>query len=166
MVGLAATKNRSSPICSISSARISLSLLSLSVKERAPDRGFKLLRPQRANQIILRSQANRFQLLAGIVGAGQHQHGKIGTDPAQPAQSVQALGVAAQQIEQNQIRTGSGLDALQGFPAAARGFQLPARVFSRGSRRDREPIFPCSPVKFGLIPWNFRPRGETPYNNS
>ena len=68
MVGLAATKNMSSPICSISSVS-DFALAALAVKkERTPNRGLQLLRPQRPNQIILGPQADCFQFLTGIVG--------------------------------------------------------------------------------------------------
>ena len=126
MVGLAATKNMCVPdVLNFVGQDFALACSSVGTEERAPDRGFQLLRPQRPNQEILGPQANRFQFLMGIVGARQHQHRKIRTHPAQPAQSVQAIGVAGSEIEQNQVGTRTRLDAFQGFPAAAGGFQLP-----------------------------------------
>jgi hypothetical protein len=60
----------------------------------------------------------------------RHPHAATHKGPPQPAQGVQSLGITAHQVKHDKIRTVSSMDAIQGFPATARGFQLPARMLT------------------------------------
>jgi hypothetical protein len=88
---------------------------------RAPE----LLLIKWPKQKILRAKPYRFFFPSRILCEGEQNNRQFGTQPAQPTQNMQGIGIAARQIEQQQVRHSACLDSLQRFPPAAGGFEMP-----------------------------------------
>src|SRR5437660_4260284 len=86
---------------------------------------FELLLVEWSDQKILRAEPYRFFFPANVLYIGEQNNRQFGTQPAQPPKNVQSVGIAARQIEQQQVRHGTGLNALKRFPSATCGFQVP-----------------------------------------
>jgi len=68
--------------------------------EMPPNHRFKFFSVQRLHQNLLRAELGRFFSRGHIIRMAKRYDRKIGAKPTQPAQNVQALGVAAGKIEQ------------------------------------------------------------------
>jgi hypothetical protein len=64
------------------------------------NRTFELLLIEWPSQEILRSESYRFFFPCDILCVSQQNDRQLGTQPAQPPQNVQSIGIAARQIEQ------------------------------------------------------------------
>ena len=70
-------------------------------------------------------QAQTFGALHGIIYRSRRNHRQIRRYPAQPPKGVEAIVVAARQIEQHKIGPAGTLDSFQGLTTAARDLQIP-----------------------------------------
>src|SRR5690348_13815036 len=87
--------------------------------------GLQLLLIKRPYQDCLSAESGCFSWLHPIVSLAKHKDTKIGTKPAQPAQNVQTVPVAARTIEHKHTRRIVRLHSFHRFPTAHDVFDVP-----------------------------------------
>src|SRR5690348_1058746 len=92
----------------------------------------QLLLIKRPYQDCLGAESCCFSWLHSIVSLAKHEDTKIGTKPAQPAQNVQTVAVAARKIEHKHAWGIVGLHAFHRFPTTHDVFDLPGVGVANG----------------------------------
>ena len=88
---------------------------------------------ERFGQIVLRSQADGLNHLAGVADAGKHYHFQSRHQLAQLLERLQAVNSRHQQVEQNEVRAQALLYLLQGFFAGGCGLHTVVIHFQQGA---------------------------------
>ena len=100
--------------------------------EVASDDRCKLTLIHGSYEIVPRAQPNYIVVFPHIAGVANQNNRQPWTEPAQPAQNMQTVGITLRKIEQEQVWPSARLDALHRLPYIPDDFQLPGARLAHG----------------------------------